>query len=126
LIIDKPHRNCEAFLAAISIGIEQNMFPQSSQKTGTYEMNDILFLVIYFMDKTRMRPPEADKLAGYPHWVQSMEYPNCPVCSGFMNQLIFQLASEDNIPYMWCDGGIGYLVQCPEHQNQVTFFFQSG
>ncbi len=67
-----------------------------------------------------------DKLAGYPRWVQDPEYPNCPVCDRLMNQLIFEFASDDNIPYLWGDIGTGYFVQCPEHKEQVTFLWQCG
>jgi len=65
-----------------------------------------------------------DKLAGWPRWVQDIEYPNCPTCDGVMNQFIFQLESDDNIPWLWGDLGTGYLVQCPEHKNKVAFLWQ--
>lgn len=77
-----------------------------------------------FMDTTRMYPVEADRLAGYPTWLQRAEYPNCPVCNQLMNQLIFEFASDDNVPYLWGDAGTGYVLQCPEHKEKVTFFWQ--
>ena len=66
----------------------------------------------------------SDKLAGWANWVQFPEYPNCPTCNQSMNQFVFQLASEDNIPYAWGDYGEGYIVQCPEHKEQVAFLWQ--
>lgn len=60
-----------------------------------------------FMDNTRMRPLEGDKLAGYPYWVQDVEYPNCPICNRMMDRYIFEFASDDNIPYLWGDVGSG-------------------
>ena len=69
---------------------------------------------------------DKDKLAGYPRWVQDPEYPNCPVCDRSMNKLIFEFASNDNIPYLWGDGGTGYFLQCREHKKQVTFLWQCG
>jgi uncharacterized protein YwqG len=44
-----------------------------------------------------------------------------------MNQFIFQIDSGDennNIPYNWGDMGAAYLVQCPEHKEQITFLWQ--
>ncbi|MEO0491714.1 MAG: DUF1963 domain-containing protein, partial [Cyanobacteria bacterium J06659_2] len=70
--------------------------------------------------------PEIDKLAGWPLWIQDVEYPACPTCQQPMNQLVFQLASDDNIPFLWGDVGIGYLLQCPEHTDQITFLSQCG
>jgi uncharacterized protein YwqG len=69
-------------------------------------------------------PEQADKLAGWPSWVQDVEYPNCPTCSKQMNQFIFQIESEDNLPYMWGDAGAGYLLQCPEHKDKLAFLWQ--
>lgn len=66
----------------------------------------------------------SDKLAGWANWVQFPEYPNCPTCNQSMNQFLFQLASEDNIPHAWGDYGQGYIVQCPEHKEQVAFLWQ--
>jgi len=70
--------------------------------------------------------PDKDKLGGYPRWVQDPEYPNCPQCNCSMDRLIFEFASDDNIPYLWGDVGTGYFLQCPEHKKQVTFLWQCG
>ncbi|WP_256381131.1 hypothetical protein [Myxosarcina sp. GI1] len=43
-----------------------------------------------------------------------------------MNSFIFEFASDDNVPFLWGDGGTGYIVQCPEHKEQVAFFWQCG
>jgi len=61
-----------------------------------------------------------DKLAGYPLWLQGIEYPNCPQCHRRM-ELVFQIDSEDNLPYMFGDLGCGHITQCPEHKDIVTF-----
>ncbi|MEH1897802.1 MAG: DUF1963 domain-containing protein [Nostoc sp.] len=66
----------------------------------------------------------SDKLAGWADWVQHPEYPDCPICKHPMNEFVFQFESDDNIPYMWGDGGVGYIVQCPEHKETVAFFWQ--
>lgn len=67
-----------------------------------------------------------DKLAGWLSWAQYIEYPNCPTCNRKMNQFIFQFESDsdENFPYPHGGLGVGYLVQCPEHKEQVTFFCQ--
>ena len=78
------------------------------------------------MDEERTLFYDKDKLAGHPHWVQDPEYPNCPICDRSMDKLIFEFASDDNIPYLWGDVGTGYFLQCPEHKQQVTFLWQCG
>lgn len=55
-----------------------------------------------------------------PLWVQGIEYPNCPVCNQKM-RLVFQLDSEDNLPFMFGDVGCGHITQCKTHKTQVAF-----
>lgn len=64
-------------------------------------------------------PLEGDKLAGWPMWIQSIEYPTCPTCSDKMGS-IFQIDSEDNVPYMFGDGGIAHIMQCKTHKEHVA------
>lgn len=66
-----------------------------------------------------------DKLAGYPFWVQGVEYPSCPDCDRRM-ELVFQLDSEDNLPFMFGDVGCGHITQCPQHKEIVTFGWACG
>jgi uncharacterized protein YwqG len=61
-----------------------------------------------------------DKLAGWPAWIQNVEYPNCPRCGRRMVH-VFQVDSEDNIPYMFGDTGCGHITQCLEHKDVVAF-----
>jgi Domain of unknown function (DUF1963) len=61
-----------------------------------------------------------DKLAGWPAWIQNVEYPSCPRCGRRM-VLVFQVDSEDNIPFMFGDCGCGHITQCPEHKDVVAF-----
>jgi uncharacterized protein YwqG len=61
-----------------------------------------------------------DKLAGWPAWVQGVEYPPCPRCGRAM-QLVVQVDSDDNIPFMFGDVGTGHVTQCPVHTDTVTF-----
>jgi uncharacterized protein YwqG len=61
-----------------------------------------------------------DKLAGWPAWIQDLEYPNCPQC-GRRIAHVFQVDSEDNVPFMFGDVGCGHITQCPEHKDVVAF-----
>lgn len=61
-----------------------------------------------------------DKLAGWPAWVQGVEYPSCPKCGNRMTH-VFQLDSESNVPFMFGDVGCGHITQCPEHKEVVAF-----
>ena len=65
-------------------------------------------------------PRPGDKLSGWPYWVQGIEYPRCRLCDTEM-RLIFQLDSEDHLPYMFGDTGCGHVTQCPVHKAEVTF-----
>ena len=58
----------------------------------------------------------ADKLSGYPHWVQDPRYPSCPKCQATM-EFIFQIDSEQDLPYMFGDMGVALITQCPEHKD---------
>jgi uncharacterized protein YwqG len=61
-----------------------------------------------------------DKLSGWPFWIQGVEYPICPRCGRRM-VLVFQVDSEENVPFMFGDGGCGHITQCPEHKEVVAF-----
>ena len=65
-------------------------------------------------------PRAGDKLDGWPYWVQGLEYPSCPTCGATM-RLLFQIDSEDNLPYMFGDTGCAHLTQCPEHPEVLAF-----
>lgn len=65
-------------------------------------------------------PKAADKLGGWPYWVQGVEYPSCPEC-GLQMQMIFQLDSQHHLPYMFGDAGIGHLHQCRLHKSILAF-----
>lgn len=65
-------------------------------------------------------PKAADKLGGWPYWIQGVEYPDCPEC-GIQMQMIFQLDSEHHLPYMFGDSGIAHLHQCRLHKNILAF-----
>jgi hypothetical protein len=79
------------------------------------------------LEELRESQPEAipktadgDKLGGYPFWVQSPELPSCPRCKKQM-RYVFQIDSEDQIPYMWGDSGVGHISQCADHPDVLAF-----
>lgn len=65
-------------------------------------------------------PRAGDKLGGWPHWIQGVEYPDCRTCGERM-RLVFQIDSEVNLPYMFGDVGCGHITQCRTHKDQLTF-----
>jgi uncharacterized protein YwqG len=71
-------------------------------------------------DESNIGPRAGDKLGGWPLWVQSVEYPSCPECGSRM-ELVLQVDSEDNVPYMWGDCGVGHITQCQAHPQQLAF-----
>jgi hypothetical protein len=65
-------------------------------------------------------PIEQDKLFGWPYWVQSVEYPFDRKTETQM-ELLFQLSSKNNLPYMFGDAGIGHLTQSPDNKEELGF-----
>ena len=63
---------------------------------------------------------QRDKLLGWPSWVQGIEYPDCPECGRTM-ELLFQVDSEDHLPYMFGDVGTAHVTQCPAHRKRLAF-----
>ncbi len=66
-----------------------------------------------------------DKVGGWPHWIQGVEYGTCAKCSKPM-RLVYQIDSEDILPYMFGDAGCGHLSQCAEHKDQLHFGWACG
>jgi uncharacterized protein YwqG len=65
-------------------------------------------------------PRLGEKLLGWPHWVQGMEYPACRVCGTEM-RMLFQMDSNGALPYMFGDVGVGHVTQCPIHPDELAF-----
>ena len=65
-------------------------------------------------------PVSGEKLMGWPAWFQGVEYPTCPACGAQMN-LVFQIDSENNIPYTFGEDGRGYITQCAKHPDNLAF-----
>lgn len=65
-------------------------------------------------------PKIGEKLGGWPAWVQGVEYPQCPECQEQM-QHVFQVDSNQNIPYMFGDVGCGHITQCRNHPHVLAF-----
>lgn len=95
----------------------------------TYVEYDILDLDIDFEDdevfdllseRDLCQTLENDKLFGYPFWVQGEEYPFDRKTNSLMH-LLFQLDSNDNLPYMFGDSGIGHLTQSPDNTHELAF-----
>lgn len=61
-----------------------------------------------------------DKLFGWPYWVQSVEYPFDRKTKSKM-EMLFQFDSEDNLPYMFGDSGIGHLTQSQHNKTELSF-----
>jgi uncharacterized protein YwqG len=65
-------------------------------------------------------PAMGDKTGGWPYWVQGVEYPTCPVCGEKM-RMVFQIDSNNNLPFTFGDLGCGHITQCSEHKNVLAF-----
>jgi uncharacterized protein YwqG len=64
-------------------------------------------------------PVPGDKLGGWPMWIQGAEYPDCRQCGARM-ELLLQLDSEDQLPWMWGDVGCAHVTVCPEHPDELA------
>jgi len=71
------------------------------------------------------RPLAGDKLAGWPCWVQGIEYPACPTCKAPM-RLLFQIDSNDRVGWQWGDLGCAHWCQCAAHPEQMAFGWACG
>jgi len=65
-------------------------------------------------------PLEGDKLGGWPRWIQAAAWPLDPV-SGTRMDLVFQIDSEKNLPYMFGDAGIGHVTESPDNPDTLGF-----
>ncbi|HET6559738.1 MAG TPA: DUF1963 domain-containing protein, partial [Prolixibacteraceae bacterium] len=63
---------------------------------------------------------DKDKLFGWPYWVQGVEYPLDRATQQPM-ELLFQLASENHLPFMFGDSGIGHFTQSPDNDEELAF-----
>lgn len=41
-------------------------------------------------------------------------------------ELLFQIASEENLPYTFGDVGVGHVTQCPAHRERLAFGWACG
>jgi uncharacterized protein YwqG len=67
-------------------------------------------------------PVRGDKLFGWPHWVQGAYYPTCSVCNQEM-VYVLQMASNDHVPFMFGDCGVGHVCICPAHPERGSFYW---
>jgi hypothetical protein len=65
-------------------------------------------------------PRFGEKLLGWPAWVQGVEYPECRQCGRRM-ELLFQIDSEHDLPFMFGDSGVAHVTQCAEHRAELAF-----
>ena len=66
-----------------------------------------------------------DKLGGWPHWIQGVEYPACPDCGDAM-ALFMQLDSHCGLEHNFGDNGCAHLTQCLAHPAQFAFGWACG
>jgi len=90
-----------------------------------------------YFDEEELDPIGGEKLGGWPNWLQTTGYPDCPTC-GTRMRLVFQTLPdlEYKVPIpvrheTWVqeylelgDGGMGYIMQCPAHPHVLTFGWQ--
>ena len=69
---------------------------------------------------------QGDKLGGWPNGVQDPHYPCCPHGEHRLDQMVLQIDSHRGVPYMWGDNGVGFVLPCPQHRDQVAFTWQCG
>lgn len=67
----------------------------------------------------------SDKLGGWPQWVQSVDYPPCPVCQRRRDALVVQLRANQTLDEGFGDVGGAYLLTCPDHPGELTLVTQS-
>lgn len=66
-----------------------------------------------------------DKTGGWPHWIQEADYSKCSKCDEPMSLLVLQIDSNHALDYTFGDNGVGYVLACPAHLDELRFTFQS-
>ncbi|WP_299176531.1 hypothetical protein [uncultured Neptuniibacter sp.] len=65
-----------------------------------------------------------DQAADYPNWeefeINGMELSDQKSDLLCEMDLLFQIDSEDNLPYMFGDAGSAHITQCPNHPETLT------
>ena len=77
------------------------------------------------MDREFAFPRSGDKLLGWARWEQGAELVGCPRCGEAM-RILFQIDACCGVPVMLGDGGIGWVCQCAQHPDVVTFHWSCG
>lgn len=100
-------------------GVAPELFPAELRSTFSY------------VDEEELDPIGGEKLGGWPNWLQTTDYPDCPTC-GTRMRLIFQTLPD--LEYKeptrqgelleLGDGGRGYIMQCPNHPDVLSFGWQ--
>lgn len=85
------------------------------------ELTDDEFAAVY--DGPIRLPRDGEKLMGWPDWVQGVEYPSCPQCGQRMSAFL-QIDSEQNLPFMFGDCGVGHVCVCPAHSDVFSFAWE--
>lgn len=75
---------------------------------------------IEFAEKKLHKCRTGDKLLGWPNWIQGADYPKCPICNRMMS-FIFQIASEENLNFMFGSSGTAYIFACDTHKSSFAF-----
>jgi uncharacterized protein YwqG len=118
----------EVFPPRLIVGWEKSEEPPSIDEYELLglELDEKTFTqVMDLIEKQKWALPAiGDKLGGWPFWMQGVEYPECKKCGETM-RMVFQLDSENNLPYMFSDGGIGHITQCRKHKDVVAFNWAS-
>lgn len=76
-----------------------------------------------------------DKLFGWPHWSQGVDYPKCRDCGASM-QMVLQINNDGHsggepghrscFGQLFAGDGIGHVFRCPQHRQQMTFAWACG
>ncbi len=117
--------NTSTILPATTLPAKKIIAWEAFDDYPTYDEWDDLDIPVQISDRVAeaaqdMLTKEGDKLAGWPYWLQSVEYPSCLKCNKQM-QFVFQLDSNDNLGFMFGDAGCGHITQCPEHKDVLAF-----
>ena len=70
-------------------------------------------------------PIPGDKLGGWPYWLQYREYIEDENDEESEFTHFFQLDSEDNLPYVFGDGGLAFLMYNPKQEDELALLWQS-
>lgn len=65
---------------------------------------------------------DSEKIGGWPVWINDKEWETCTKCKNDL-EILIQISSNNTIPYIFGDYGIGHIFICTKHKEELLFLW---